>query len=155
MTKRLTIKPYLNLDDLEYHYRKSKDPVERSQFHIIWLLAQGKLTEEVCVITGYCRDWIRKIARRYNELGPEALRDRRHDNPGREPLLSESLQNQLQELLQGPAPDGKSWNSRKVAEWMAQKLDRPISLQRGWDYMHLLKVSKQISHYQNYDSKST
>ena len=37
--------------------------------------------------------------------------------------------------LQTPPPDGGLWNSRKVAEWMSELLERPVSKQRGWEYL--------------------
>ena len=61
MPKRVTIHPHLSVKELESRYRAAKNPVERSHYQIVWLLAQGKTTEEVAVVTGYCRDWIRKL----------------------------------------------------------------------------------------------
>ncbi|MBD1939355.1 helix-turn-helix domain-containing protein [Microcoleus sp. FACHB-68] len=143
MPKRLTIEPHLSLKDLETRYRKAKDPVARSHWQIVWLLAQGKPTHSVVEATGYSATWVRKIAGRYNQCGPEGLGDRRHENPGGEPLLSEQQQQQLWEALQGPAPDGGPWNSRKVAEWMATQIGRQVSDQRGWDYLQRLDISGQ------------
>lgn len=135
MPKRITVEPHLSAEELEARYRKSKDPVERSHYHIIWLLAQGKRTEDVAAVTGYCCDWIRKIVRRYNQFGPDGLGDKRHENPGAEPLLNEAQQAELWQALQGPAPDGGLWNSRKVADWIAKRVNRPVAMQRGWDYL--------------------
>ena len=135
MPKRVTIQSYVSIEELERRYRKAKDPVERTHYQIIWLLAQGKRTEEVSMATSYSCDWIRKIARRYNRLGPDALGDRRHENPGGEPLLNKVQQAELWKALQGPAPDGGTWNSRKVAEWISARIQRPVALQRGWDYL--------------------
>ena len=53
MPKRITIAPHLNLDELESLYRQAKDPVERSHYQIIWLLACGRPTTEVAAITSY------------------------------------------------------------------------------------------------------
>jgi len=135
MPKRVTIQPLLNATELETRYRQAKDPVERSHYQIVWLLASGKTTQEVAQVTGYSLDWIRKIVRRYNQLGPDGLGDRRHENPGGEPLLSEDQQALLWQALHGPAPDGGLWNSRKVAEWISTQIDRPVAMQRGWDYL--------------------
>ncbi|MCU0518928.1 MAG: helix-turn-helix domain-containing protein [Oscillatoria sp. Prado101] len=141
MPKRLSIETHLSLKELETRYRKAKDPVARSHWQIVWLLAQGKPTRAVVEATGYSATWVRKIAGRYNQYGPDGLGDRRHENPGGEPLLSEQQQQELLQALQGPAPDGGSWNSRKVAEWMADKLGRQVPDQRGWDYLQRLGVS--------------
>lgn len=135
MPKRVTVQAHLSITDLESRYRQSKDPVERSHYQIVWLLASGKTTQEVAQVTGYSLDWIRKIVRRYNQDGPEGLGDRRHENPGGEPLLSQEQQAQLWQALHGPAPDGGLWNSRKVAEWISGQINRPVAMQRGWDYL--------------------
>jgi hypothetical protein len=56
MPKRITINPHLSVKELENRYRAAKNPVERSHYQIVWLLAQGKTTEEVAAVTGYCRE---------------------------------------------------------------------------------------------------
>lgn len=145
MPKRVTIQPLLNATELETRYRQAKDPVERSHYQIVWLLASGKTTQEVAQVTGYSLDWIRKIVRRYNQLGPDGLGDRRHENPGGEPLLSEDQQAQLWQALHGPAPDGGLWNSRKVAEWISAQIDRPVAMQRGWDYLQQMGLRLHTS----------
>jgi len=85
MTRHVTIKPYLSLEELETRYRKAKDAVERSHWQMIWLLAQSKSTREVAEVTGYCRNWIHILARRYNQQRPQVLVDHRHANPGPAP----------------------------------------------------------------------
>lgn len=135
MPKRVTVLPHLSSSELESRYRQAKDPVERTHYQIVWLLTSGKTTQEVAQVTGYSLDWIRKIVRRYNQKGIEGLGDGRHHNPGGEPLLSQAQQMQLSEALQGPAPDGGLWNSRKVAEWISTQINRPVAMQRGWDYL--------------------
>ena len=59
------------------------------QFQIIWLLAQGKKTEEVEEITGYSRTWIYALVKRYNELGIEGLGDFYYQNKGALPLIND------------------------------------------------------------------
>jgi transposase len=56
-------------------------------------------------------------------------------------MLNEEGQEELLSLLMGPAPDGGLWNSTKVAKWMSEKLGRPVSFQRGWDYLQRLGLS--------------
>jgi hypothetical protein len=82
MPKRLQLSPHASTEELEHRYRKAKDPVERSHRQIVWLLSEGRTTEEVCEVTGYSPGWVRRIAHRYNERGVEGLGDRRHANPG-------------------------------------------------------------------------
>jgi hypothetical protein len=42
------------------------------------LLAQGRTATELSVIIGYRAYWIGQLAKRYNEQGPEGMRNRRH-----------------------------------------------------------------------------
>lgn len=78
MPKYVRIAAHLSVNELENCYRKAADPIERSHFHIIWLLAQGKRVREVSEATSYCVNWIRILARRYNQDGPQGLQDLRH-----------------------------------------------------------------------------
>jgi transposase len=139
MPRRITIQPRLSLEELENRYRQAKDPVERSHYQIIWLLAQGRPSEEVASITGYSRSWIYELVWGYNRIGPDTLGDKRHEHPGAEPLLNDEQQAQLADVLQSPPVDGGRWNGAKVAAWMSQALDRPVSRQRGWEYLKAMQ----------------
>jgi transposase len=120
--------------------------VKRSHYQIVWLLSQGKLTREVTEATGYKAEWIRRIAGRYNQLGEEGLGDRRRRNPGAKgrALLGPRLREELGEALSSPPADGGMWNSRKVAEWIAERVGREVGVQRGWEYLRLLGYTPQV-----------
>jgi hypothetical protein len=47
MPKRRSIQSHLAVDALESHYRRAKDPVARSHWQVIWLLAQGRTSAQV------------------------------------------------------------------------------------------------------------
>jgi transposase len=94
-------------------------------------------------VTSYSVNWVREIARRYREDGPAGLGDRRHTNPGAMPLLDAAQQDRLRAALGGPAPDGGLWTGRKVATWMSGELARPVSEQRGWEYVRKLGFTPQ------------
>ena len=106
MARTLHLPPHLPLDELERRYRGARDPVARSHWQIVWLLARGEPTAAVCRATGYCANWVREVARRYREGGPAALGDRRHANPGGAPLLAPAQQEELRAALAGATPDG-------------------------------------------------
>ena len=148
MPKRLQLSPHASTEELEHRYRKAKDPVERSHFQIVWLLGEGRTTEEVCEVTGYSPGWVRKIARRYNERGVEGLGDRRHANPGarERALLDEAGQAELRAaLLEGPPPGGGMWSGPKVARWIAERngLEK-VHVQRGFEYLRKVGMSPQV-----------
>src|SRR5215204_6071819 len=129
MARRMAIAPHMTVAELEQRYRQAGDPVARSQWQMLWLLAGGMATAEVARVTGYSVRWVQEIARRYR-AGPAAIGDRRHTNPGAVPLLDLKQQERLRTALCGPAPDGGIWSCRSVAGWMSQTLGRPVTPQR-------------------------
>ena len=143
MPRRLGLAPHLPTDELERRYRRARDPVERSHYQIVWLLASTRPTAEVAATTGYSVDWVRELAHRYNAGGPAGLGDRRHGNPGAAPLLDAAGQDALRAALAGPAPDGGLWTGRKVAGWIAARVGRPVPPQRGWEYLRRLGHTPQ------------
>ncbi len=144
MNKPITVKAHLSVEAIETRYRKTKDPVARSHWQIIWLLAQGKTTKEVNQVTGYCLSWIRTIAHRYNQVGPQGIGDRRHANPGGIFILSTQLQERLVEALENPPPGGGLWTGRQVARWIFSQTGRKVHPQRGWEYLKRLNYSKRV-----------
>lgn len=139
----LHLPPHRAVDALEQRYRRATDPVARSQWQMVWLLAGGMPTAEVARVSGYSVHWVREIAKRYREQGPAGIGDRRHDNPGASPLLDAGQQAALRAALGGPAPDGGIWTCRSVAAWMSAALGRPVSEQRGWEWMRRLGFTPQ------------
>ncbi|MFB2974901.1 IS630 family transposase [Microseira sp. BLCC-F43] len=148
MPKRLTIAPHLSVEELEIHYRRASNPIERTRYQIVWLLAQGRASTEVAAVTGYSLEVVRRIARRYNKTGSQALTDRRQIHPGPEPMLSPTQQAHLWQALSGAAPDGGLWNGRKVADWIGELIGQPVGRQRGWEYLRQMTF-RLVSHVHN------
>jgi transposase len=142
MARQMTVAPHLTVAELHERYRAAEDPVARSQWQMLWLLAQGTATVEVAQATGYTVRWVQEIARRYR-AGPEAIGDRRHGNPGAAPLMDAAQQAALRDALAGLAPDGGIWTGRQVAAWMSGRLSRPVSPQRGWEWLRRLGFTPQ------------
>ncbi|RQH55322.1 helix-turn-helix domain-containing protein [Okeania hirsuta] len=114
MPRLLKLEPHKSIEELEKLYRQTQDPIERTRWQILWLIAKGHKVEEVAEVTGYRRGSIYRIVGRYNRLGIDGLKDRRHQHQGPETLLSEIdqafLWQALQELglflrVRSPAPD--------------------------------------------------
>jgi transposase len=144
MKKPITVKPHLSVEAIETRYRRAKDPVERSQWQIIWLIAQGKTTKAIREVTGSYLAWIRTIAHRSNQDGPLGIGDHRHANPGGGFILSAQLQAQLIAALEEPPPDGGLWTGRKVAQWILARTGRKVHPQRGWEYLKRLGGSLRV-----------
>jgi hypothetical protein len=88
MPKRLSLQPHLALDELQRRYRTAKDPVARSHWPLVWLLAQGLPSQQVAAVTGFTANWVRTIAQRYHLHGPTGLGEECHRNPGSAGLLA-------------------------------------------------------------------
>src|SRR5260370_32845912 len=123
MARRISLEPHLTIEELEGRYRSTKDPVERSRWHFLWLLTRGLTATLVASITGYSAYWIGRIARRYNEHGPHGVTNPPHQSRPSTPLLSAAQQDELAEALQaGRAPEGDRWSGRTAAAWIIQRL---------------------------------
>jgi transposase len=139
MARRISLEPHLTIDELAGRYRRTKDPVERSRWHFLWLLARGVTAKVIASITGYSAYWIGRIARRYNQHGPAGVKDRRHQSRPSIPLLSASQQEELvAALAAGGAPEGDRWSGRTVAAGISQRLGRRVGRQLGWTYLRRL-----------------
>jgi len=145
MPKRVTIEAHLSLKELENGYRQASEPVKRTHYQIIWLLAKGMRTQEVVAATGYSRSWIYELVWGYNRIGPETLGDQRTSNRGSsEPLLDDVQQALLWQALQEAPAEGGHWNGRKVADWIANLIGRPVSRQRGWEYLKQMRFRLRV-----------
>jgi len=139
MGKRISIRTDLSAEDLERRYRQAQDPVARSQWQIVWLLARGQRSQQVGEVTGYSLTWVYTVARRYNAVGEQGIGDGRHRNPGGARVLNEEQQAELDRALEGAAPDGGKWTAAKVATWIAERIGRPVGVPTGWRYLRRLE----------------
>src|SRR5947209_4360674 len=113
--RRIQLKQDLSVEEIEQQYRSASDGASRSQWQIIWLLAQGKRSEEVEAVTGYSVKWVRILAGRYNREGAEGIGDKRAGHSGRKAELSQKQQTQLKGLIVAAAERRENWNGRRVA----------------------------------------
>jgi transposase len=132
MPKRIRLHPYLTEHDLHERYRQTHDPVERSRWQFLWLLARGLTATAIARVTGYSAYWIGQIARRYNKAGPDGVRDQRRHGRARQPLLTEERYTALRAALAEPHPSGDHWCGRTVAAWLSMHLGRRVSRQAAW-----------------------
>jgi len=91
MARRISLEPHLTGEELQGRYRSTKDPVERSRWHFLWLLARVLTANVIASIAWYSAYWIGRSARRDNQHGPDRVKDlrTRHDRaPGSWPHRS-------------------------------------------------------------------
>ncbi len=138
MPKRLRIEPYLSEAELKERYLKCQEVRERTHWEAIFLLSQHTPSEWVANRTHLSVGWVRELARRYNQQGPQALGDLRRVHPGPARLLDPAEVQELQAALEQPVPEefgGGLWNGPKVAQWMSRALGRPVQARRGHAYL--------------------
>jgi len=143
MPRPLQVAPHLSVAELGRRYRQAQDPVARSQYQIVWLLARGQSSAQVAAISGYCREWVREVLRRYNRDGGPALGDQRHRNPGQLPMLDDALCEALSTALRGPAPDGGLWTGTQATAWISAHLGRSVGKVQGWRWLRRLGWTPQ------------
>jgi transposase len=132
MPRHIRLEPYLTNDEFHDRYRRAHDPVERSHWQFLWLLARGMTATAVAAVTGYSAYWVGQIARRYTTDGPAGVRDRRHARcAGRLDPTAARL-TELGAALAEPHPDGDRSCGRTVAQWLTGRLGRRVSRQLGW-----------------------
>jgi transposase len=152
MAKRVTVTTELTTEELHERYRSATDAVERTHWHILWLVKEGHTPDEVAFMLGYTARWIRTIIQRWNQAGEQGIRNHRRMLPGAPCLLTIEQQKELDQALDQPPADGGLWNGPKVAAWMAERLGRPVDPRRGWDYLRRLGRSTRVPRPQHEES---
>ena len=140
--RRIRLEPHLTEEELEQRYRRTTEGVERDRWQMLWLLARGYQAKQIAAVTGYCAKWVGLVARQYNAAGPAGVPKRRPQRVGQR-LLSPPREAELRTALAGAAPDGGLWTAPQVAQWMSQRLERPVSAQRGWEALRRLGYTPQ------------
>jgi transposase len=143
MNPPLTIAAHLSRDELKNRMRTETDPTAIRRLQVIWLGLQGLPSKEIVRLSGYGRDWVFKIIKRYNEHGPDSLRDARVNSGGHTALLTPAQVAELIARLETRPDDGGLWTSPKVAVWMSEKIGRPVSFKVAWEYLKRIGFSLQ------------
>ncbi len=152
MAKRVTVQTELTTEELHGRYRSTPNPVERTHWHILWLMKEGHTPGEIAFMLGYTARWVRTLVQRWNKAGEQGIRDQRLTLPGAPCLLTVEQQKELDQALDQPPADGGLWSGPKVAAWMQERLGRPVDPRRGWDYLQRLSRSTRVPRPQHEES---
>ncbi len=152
MGKRVTVTSDLPTEELHERYRSAANPVERTHWHILWLMKEGHTPNQVALMLGYTARWIRTIVHRWNQAGEQAMGDQRQSLKGAPLLLSREQLKELDQALDQPPADGGLWSGPKVAAWMAERLGREVDPRRGWDYLRRPGRSTRVPRPQHAES---
>jgi len=145
MPRTLPLADHLSSAQIYDRFRACRHATERARWQVIWLKTQQRTAEAIAQVTGYSALWVRALIHRYNDGGPDALRDLRRDHPGAPAMLSPEQRATLDAALAtGVAPDGGPWNGPKVARWIEAATGRErVHDQRGWEWLVRLGFSSQ------------
>lgn len=144
--RRIPLEAHCTSAQIKARFLKCDDLVERSHWQTLWLLSRSDKSytcSEVADLMGFTADWVRKLVRRYNADPESGLQDERKKN-GKMPVLDEQQQESLQRALEADPPDHGLWSGPKVARWIAQELNQPVSAVTGWHYLTRLGWSLQV-----------
>ena len=152
----LRIKPHLTYAEITKKYRECKNAREKSYWHLIKLMAdpaKERLVTEAAQIVGFCQNWARTLARRYNNEGPENFIDQRTNNHGRQAFLSDKQQKELKKILINKRPpDGGLWTGPKVALWIEKKTKKHITAVGAWKWIRKSGFTLQVPRPKNIKS---
>jgi transposase len=139
-----TVKPHLSIRDLEARYEAAADPIAKSHFHAVWLVASGYAVSEVAKLLSFSTRWVNILVKRYNEGGPERLGDQRVNNGTEPTILTPAALAALKERIRAAPDDGGLWTGPKIARWLARFHDvKSVHDQRGWDALVAIGYSIQ------------
>lgn len=135
MARILKVLPHLSDEQLRLRAEDAADPDERMRWIAILQKKAGRSPELIADFCNRKPDWVRRVVRKYNAEGPDAIPDHRVSN-GVAPLLdAEGLKELEHALLNESPPGGGDWNGPKVARWMSNRLHRPVHPRTGWAYL--------------------
>jgi transposase len=128
------ITAHLSVGELEARYKTAGDPIAKSHFHALWLVASGYEVAEVAELLSFSARWVSELVRRYNAGGPERLGDQRIHNGSEPRILTPAALEALRERIKSAPDDGGLWSGPKVARWLADyhRL-KSVHDQRGFD----------------------
>jgi transposase len=137
---KIELADHLGPEELKQRYRTCATAREARRWHALWLLSLGHAIGEVAEMLAFHRNGVRKLLKRYNALGSDAVPDQPSQRPkGPPPALTDEQQQELQLALAERPADGGIWTGPKVATWIAARTSRDhIHPQLGWVYLRKL-----------------
>jgi transposase len=144
MPEPIKLKPHLTTDQLYKRYRDCRHHQEKLRWRALYLISSGQQAAQAARRVGRSSAWMTKLARRYNQKGPQAVPNQRGESVGRKPRLSKQVALELDKALQGPAPDGGLWTAPKVVTWIKDKTGASVNKTTAWRWIRRLGFTLQM-----------
>jgi transposase len=140
----MKIEAHLSVAELEERYETAPEPIAKSHFHAIWLLALGHSAAEVARLLSFSTRWVKALVSRYNEGGPSLLGDQRATNGAEPSILTPQALEALKVRIKTPPDDGGQWSGPKVARFLAKFHGlASVRKQRGFEALVAIGYSIQ------------
>lgn len=124
---------------LEKLVRQEKDAPRRDRLRLVLMVMDGRGVPESAQLLGYSVPWGWKWMRRFNEDGPEGLRDK--PRPGQPHRLSPEQEEQVREFVEARARDTKAScrvHGAQVCQFINEHLGVSMSLSGAYVLLHRL-----------------
>ena len=77
MVRKAKLVGHLTSLELKERYRKSQEAVAGRRWHLLWKISLGWSIKNSAIAVGMNYDYARKIVRKYNEQGEQAVENQR------------------------------------------------------------------------------
>jgi transposase len=144
MPEPIKLKPHLTTEQLYKRYRDCRHPQEKLRWRVLYLISKGQQASQAARRVGRSSAWMTKLARRYNQKGPDSVPNQRGDSIGRKPRLDKAAALDLDKALHGPAPDGGLWTAPKVATWIKDRTGLAVDESTAWRWLRRLGFTSQV-----------
>ncbi len=144
MPEPIKLKPHLTTSQLYKRYRDCRHPQEKLRWRALYMISTGELAAQAARRVGRSSAWMTKLARRYNQKGPESVPNQQGESVGRKPHLDKDAAKELDKALHGPAPDGGLWTAPKVIGWIKDRTGVTVNKTTAWRWMLRLGFTLQV-----------
>ena len=91
MPEPIKLKPHLTTEQLYKRYRDCRHPQEKLRWRALYLISNGEQASQAARRVGRSSAWMTKLARRYNQKGPESVPNQRGESIGRKPASDKAV----------------------------------------------------------------
>jgi transposase len=149
MPEPIKLKPHLTSEQLYKRYRDCRHTQEKLRWRALYLISNGQQASQAARRVGRSSAWMTKLARRYNQKGPESVPNQPGEFIGRKPHLDKAAARELDKALHGPAPDGGLWTAPKVVKWIKDKTGAKVNKTTAWRSIRRLGFTLQVPRRQH------
>jgi transposase len=143
MSKPITLEKHLTNQQLRRKYLSCRHPQEKLRWQALMLIAEGAVAGQVAEKLGRSSAWMTKTARRYNEGGAAAVRNK-SKNGGSKILTAEQLK-ELEALIEsGKTASAGLWSARQIKSWVKDQTGKDIHKTTAWRMFAKLEFSRQV-----------